>query len=169
MHAAVIFYLAAFLAILATALVVTSRNAVHALLYLIVSLFAVALIFYLVGAPLAAALEVIIYAGAIMVLFVFVVMMLNLGEQASAQEREWLQPRVWIGPSLLAGLLLVELLYVIVTGGGNARATTAVSAHDVGLSLFGTYLLAVEIAAMLLLAALVGAYHLGQRLPRAQE
>lgn len=169
MHAAVIFYLAALLAILATALVVTSRNAVHALLYLIVSLFAVALIFYLVGAPLAAALEVIIYAGAIMVLFVFVVMMLNLGEQASAQEREWLRPRVWIGPSLLAGLLLAELLYVIVIGSSSERTTTAVSAHDVGLGLFGAYLLAVELAAMLLLAALVGAYHLGQRLPRAQD
>lgn len=169
MYAAVLFYLAALLAILSTALVVISRNTIHALLYLIVSLFAVAMIFYLVGAPLAAALEVIIYAGAIMVLFVFVVMMLNLGEQASAQERQWLQPRVWIGPGLLAGLLLAELLYIIVTGSGNERTTAAVSAHDVGLSLFGAYLLAVEVAAMLLLAALVGAYHLGQRVPRAKD
>lgn len=165
----IIFYLAAFVAIFSTALVVTSRNAVHALLYLIVSLFAVALIFYVIGAPLAAALEVIIYAGAIMVLFVFVVMMLNLGEQAAAQERRWLQPRGWIGPGLLSALLLAELLYVIVAGNGGGQTTTAVNAHEVGLSLFGAYILAVEIAAMLLLAALVGAYHLGQRTPHAED
>lgn len=165
----IIFYLASLVAIASTVQVVTSRNAIHALLYLIVSLFAVALIFYLVGAPLAAALEVIIYAGAIMVLFVFVIMMLNLGEQAAAQERRWLQPRVWIGPSGLAALLLAELLYVIVTGNEGARTTTAVSAHDVGLSLFGAYVLAVEIAALLLLAALVGAYHLGQSTPQAED
>lgn len=165
----IIFYLAGLAAILGTVQVVISRNAVHALLYLIVSLFAVALIFYLIGAPLAAALEVIVYAGAIMVLFVFVVMMLNLGEQATAQERVWLQPRVWIGPSVLAALLLAELLYVIVTGNSGARTTGAVSAHDVGLSLFGAYVLAVEIAALLLLAALVGAYHLGQSAPQAED
>ena len=61
-------------------------NAVHALLYLIVSLLAVAVVFYVLGAPFVAALEVIIYAGAIMVLFVFVVMMLNLGEHAVSME-----------------------------------------------------------------------------------
>lgn len=165
----IIFYLAALVAIFSTAQVVTSRNTIHALLYLIVSLFAIALIFYLIGAPLAAALEVIIYAGAIMVLFVFVVMMLNLGEQATAQERRWLQPRTWIGPAILAALLLAELLYVIVAGADGEQTTGAVSAHDVGLSLFGAYVLAVEVAALLLLAALVGAYHLGQRTPRAED
>lgn len=165
----IVFYFAAFVAILSTAQVVISHNAVHALLYLIVSLFAVALIFYLIGAPLAAALEVIIYAGAIMVLFVFVVMMLNLGERATAQERRWLQPRVWTGPAVLAALLLAELLYVIVAGDGGEQTTGAVSSHEVGMSLFGVYVLAVEVAAMLLLAALVGAYHLGQRTPRAED
>ncbi len=63
-------------------LAITRLVAVHALLYLIVSLLAVAVVFYTMGAPLVAALEVIIYAGAIVVLFVFVVMMLNLGTQA---------------------------------------------------------------------------------------
>ena len=74
-----VFYLAAVIAILATVMVITRLNAVHALLYLIVSLLSVAVVFYTLGAPFIAALEVIIYAGAIMVLFVFVVMMLNLG------------------------------------------------------------------------------------------
>ena len=70
------------MAVIATLLAITRLVAVHALLYLIVSLLAVAVVFYTMGAPLVAALEVIIYAGAIVVLFVFVVMMLNLGAKA---------------------------------------------------------------------------------------
>jgi NADH-quinone oxidoreductase subunit J len=73
------FYLAAAIAIYATVRVITNTNPVHALLSLIVSLLAVAMIFFMLGAPFAGALEVIVYAGAIMVLFVFVVMMLNMG------------------------------------------------------------------------------------------
>ena len=76
----ILFYLAALVAVVATAMVITRLNTVHALLYMIVSLLALALVFYTLGAPFVAALEIIIYAGAIMVLFVFVVMMLNLGE-----------------------------------------------------------------------------------------
>jgi NADH-quinone oxidoreductase subunit J len=77
------FYLAAVVAVLATVMALTRLNAVHALLYLIVSLLAVSLVFFTLGAPFIAALEVIIYAGAIMVLFVFVIMMLNLGPQST--------------------------------------------------------------------------------------
>ena len=73
-----LFFIAAAVAIIATFMVITHLEAVHALLHLVVSLLAVALIFYLLGAPFIAVLEVIIYAGAIMVLFVFVVMVLNL-------------------------------------------------------------------------------------------
>ena len=73
----VIFYITAIIAIITTLLVVTRTNAVHALLYLIVSLLSISVIFFILGAPFIAALEVIIYAGAIMILFVFVVMMLN--------------------------------------------------------------------------------------------
>ena len=90
-------------------LMLTSLNVVHALLYLIVSLLAVAVVFYVIGAPFVAALEVIIYAGAIMVLFVFVVMMLNLGEHARVLEKSWLTPGIWIGPTVLSGLLLCEV------------------------------------------------------------
>ena len=74
-----VFYISALVAVIATTMVITRLNAVHALLYLIVSLLSVALIFFVLGAPFVAALEVIVYAGAIMVLFVFVIMMLNLG------------------------------------------------------------------------------------------
>ena len=78
----------------------------HALLYLIVSLLAVALIFYVIGAPFVAALEVIIYAGAIMVLFLFVVMLMNLGRRAVEVEHSWLKPGAWVGPVVLAAILV---------------------------------------------------------------
>jgi len=100
------FYIAAAVAILATLRVITHTNPVHALLNLIVSLLAVAVIFFALGAPFAGMLEIIVYAGAIMVLFVFVIMMLNMDDAAMAQEKAWMTPRVWLLPSLLALALL---------------------------------------------------------------
>jgi NADH-quinone oxidoreductase subunit J len=154
------FGVAAAVAILATIGVIASANPVHALLNLIVSLLAVSMIFFTVGAPFAGALEIIVYAGAIMVLFVFVVMMLNLGEAAVAQERRWLSNRNWLVPALLCMVLLGELCYALPTGHLHP-AGIEVDSRQVGIALFGPYLLAVELASMLLLAALVGAYHLG--------
>ncbi|MDD5250707.1 MAG: NADH-quinone oxidoreductase subunit J [Rhodocyclaceae bacterium] len=155
------FYVAGAVAIVATAMVVVSTRAVHALLYLILSLLAVALLFYPLGAPFAALLEVIIYAGAIMVLFVFVSMMLNLGDAAARQERRWMQAVAWTGPAVLAAILFVELL-VMLRQNAVATAATAVAARGVGLALFGPYLLGVELGSLLLLAGLVGAWHLGR-------
>jgi NADH-quinone oxidoreductase subunit J len=157
------FYIAAAVAIVATVLVITRTRAVHALLYLVVSLLAIALCFYTLGAPFAAALQVIVYAGAIMVLFVFAVMTLNLGEAAAEQERAWLSPRVWWGPAALAAVLLAEMGYVLIAAPPGGASTTVVPPRAVGASLYGPYLLAVELASFLLLAALVGAYHLGSR------
>ncbi|PPK75551.1 NADH dehydrogenase subunit J [Methylobacter tundripaludum] len=156
-----LFYITSAVAVFATVMMITRLNAVHGLLYLILSLLAVGVLFFLLGAYFAAVLEVIIYAGAIMVLFVFVIMMLNQGQKTIEQERVWLQPGIWIGPSLLALILFVEML-VIVVSGGSAETGYAVSAKQVGIALYGPYLLAVELASMLLLAGLVGAYHLGK-------
>lgn len=156
------FYVAAGIAVLSTVMVITRLNAVHALLYLIVSLLAVAVVFFLLGAPFVAAMEVIIYAGAIMMLFVFAIMMLNLGPRTVAQERAWLPARAWIGPALLATALLVELGVVLAQGSGTTGA--AIAPARVGALLFGPYLLAVELAAFLLFAGLVGANYLGRRL-----
>lgn len=156
------FYVAAAVALLATMRVVTNSNPVHALLYLVISLIAVAMIFFCVGAPFAAALEMVVYAGAIMVLFVFAVMMLNLGEHVIAQERIWLKPSIWVGPSVLAVILLVQLLQVVSNGNLAAAGINTVDAKQIGISLYGPYLLVVELASVLLLAALVAAYHLGR-------
>jgi NADH-quinone oxidoreductase subunit J len=154
------FYIAAAIALLATLLTITRANGVHALLYLIVSLLAVALVFYTLGAGFAAALEVIIYAGAIMVLFVFVVMMLNLGEKAAGREAQWIVPQIWIGPSILSTILALQLLLTLVHQKAWPMAPSAVPPVQVGIVLFGPYLLCVELASMLLLAALVGAYRI---------
>ena len=158
-----IFYISAAVAVISTVLAITRLNAVHALLYLIVSLLAVAVMFFSLGAPFVAALEVIIYAGAIMVLFVFVIMMLNLGPHATEQERRWLNPRLWAGPAVLGSVLLGEMIYVLFRAGGPSTGAAAVGPREMGLALFGPYVLGVELASMLLLAGLVGAYHLGRR------
>jgi NADH-quinone oxidoreductase subunit J len=107
------FYICGLVAILATLRVITHTNPVHALLYLIVSLLAIAGVFFSLGAYFAGALEIIVYAGAIMVLFVFVVMMLNLGGSEIEQERQWLRPQVWVGPALLSAVLLGVMIYAI--------------------------------------------------------
>jgi len=159
------FYFASGVAVVSTLRVITNTNPVHALLYLIISLIAVAMTFFSLGAPFAGVLEVIAYAGAILVLFVFVVMMLNLGPASVQQERVWLKPGIWGGPVLLAALLLGEMLYVLFShnsGTGVGIGQTTVDAKAVGISLFGPYLLVVELASMLLLAAAVTAFHLGR-------
>jgi NADH-quinone oxidoreductase subunit J len=158
------FYVSAVVAVAATIMTITRLNAMHALLYMVVSLFAVAVVFYVLGAPFAAVLEVIVYAGAIMVLFVFVIMMLVLGGKGTEQEQVWLSARMWTGPAILAAVLFAELVYVLAVGGAGAGADTAVEARSVGAALFGPYLLAVEIASMLLLAGLVGAFRLARGL-----
>ncbi len=157
-----LFYISAVVAAVSTLLVVTRTNAVHALLYLIVSLLAVALIFFSLGAPFVAALEVIIYAGAIMVLFVFVIMMLNLGAKASVQESQLLTPGIWAGPSLLTAVLAVELIYAFTVDRSRLSTVGLVGPKQVGIALFGPYVLGVELASLLLLAGLIGAYHLGR-------
>ncbi|OKP05553.1 NADH-quinone oxidoreductase subunit J [Xenorhabdus eapokensis] len=156
------FYVAGLVAILATLRVITHTNPVHALLYLIISLLALSIVFFSMGAYFAGALEIIVYAGAIMVLFVFVVMMLNLGKSVVEQERRWLQPRAWIGPSILSIVLLIVLVYAISTLSSAEISGEVVSAKEVGISLFGPYVLAVELASLLLLAGLVVAYHIGR-------
>jgi NADH-quinone oxidoreductase subunit J len=157
------FYLAAAVALVSTIMVITRLNPVHALLYMVLSLLSVAVIFYTLGAPFIAALEVITYAGAIMVLFVFVVMLLNLGPLTTAREKQWLKPGSWIVPGILALVLLAELIYL--TSGTGAILTGAeIPPKQLSIALFGTYLLGVELASLLLLVGLVGAYHLGRRM-----
>jgi NADH-quinone oxidoreductase subunit J len=156
------FYIAGAVAVISTVVMLTRLNLVHALLYLIVSLLGVAVVFFVLGAPFAAALEAIVYAGAIMVLFLFVVMMLNIGRHAAEAEEQWLTPGIWTGPAILASILTIEVVY-LARGGSAGLASGALGPKEVGIALFGPYMIGVELASMLLLAGLVGAYHLGFR------
>lgn len=157
-----IFYIAGSIAVLASVLAISNRNAIHALLYLIISLLSISVIFYIIGAPLIAALEVIIYAGAIMVLFIFVVMMVNIGTEEEA-EKQWLTPRMWVLPAVLASILLCIFINVLRIFHSEKTGPDIINPKQVSLSLFSTYLIAVELAAVLLLAGIVGAYHLGKQ------
>ena len=109
-----------------------------------------------------------------MVLFLFALMLINPGRADEAREREWLRPRAWILPSVLAAVLLFELIYLLAAGGvpGSAASGTgaatpgdaAAQVKAVGIALFGPYLLGVELASILLLAGLVAAHRLTQDL-----
>jgi len=156
------FYLASIIAVVATARVITGVHPVHALLHFIVSLLAVATLFFILGAPFAAALEMIVYAGAVMVLFIFVVMMLSPGPRALQRERRWLSPEIWVAPAVLSAILLAELVWLLAGEGRLTAAAGQVPPKEVGAALLGPYLLAVEMASILLLAGLVGAYHLAR-------
>jgi NADH-quinone oxidoreductase subunit J len=157
------FYISAAVAVISTFLVVLSLNAVHALLYFILSLLATSLIFFVLGAPFAAMLVLIINAGAIMVLFVFAIMILNLGAHVTEYERPSVRPREWIFPIILSAILVGELIYAFVRHGPGAPGLIPMESTRVGIALFGPYVVGVELASMLLLAALIGAYHLGPR------
>ncbi|WP_432714204.1 NADH-quinone oxidoreductase subunit J [Pedobacter sp.] len=156
------FYITALVALVSTFMVITRSNPVHALLYLVISFLSLALIFFLLGAAFAALLEVIIYAGAIMVLFIFVVMLLNLGRETPKNEREWLNPKVWMGPAILSFILFVEIFYLLTVVPQAPFDLQTIDSKTVAVSLFRPYLLGVELVAMLLMAGVVGAAHIGQ-------
>lgn len=158
------FYALAAVAIFASLRVVTLANPVHAILSMIVSLLAISGIFFVLGAPFAGALEIVVYAGAIMVLFVFVIMMLNLGMSNDEREERWLDAGTWAVPTGLT-IIIAVVLYAMIGLNHNDAAMiggTTISAKAVGTVLFTKYIMLIEVAALLLLAALVAAYHLGK-------
>jgi NADH-quinone oxidoreductase subunit J len=157
------FYIAAAVAVFSTIMLITRYNMIHALLYLVVSFLAIAVIFYILGAPFIAVLEIIIYAGAIVVLIIFVIMMLNLKDEAIEQERQWLTLRSLIGPAILSIILLVELIYIITTAESPKTNLQIVDAREVGMSLYGPYVIAVELSGILFMSGIEGAYHLGRQ------
>jgi len=95
-------------------------------------------------------------------LFIFVTMMLNIGLERK-MEKKWLNPRMWIAPSILACILLIDLILALKNMQTLPVDKAIILPKQVGISLFSTYLLAVEIAAILLMAGVIGAYHLGSQ------
>ncbi len=156
-----LFYILAGVTVLATVFAVSEKHPVHAIVYLVTSFFSLAVVFYLLAAPLIAMFEVIIYAGAVMVLFLFVIMMLDLGSPEGAKR----PPLTHCLPALvLSGIILASLVVLVSIRSASVPAV----AHMVGIkefaaTLFGKYGVAIEIISMQLLFALVGALYLGRR------
>ena len=156
----VIFYVLAILTLVSTIMAITRRHVVHAIIYLILSFFSTALLFYLLGAPFLAILEVIIYAGAIMVLFLFVVMTVKDESNEGGKEfYRWL-PAVVL--SLISFSVGAVLIFEIPGSQEGLKAGMATPAAF-GQYLFKTYWFPVEIASFLLLIGLVGALYLGRQ------
>jgi NADH-quinone oxidoreductase subunit J len=158
-----LFYAAAAVAVAGAVLAVTGRHAVHALLCLLAGLLGLALAIFALGAPFAAALEVIIYAGAIMMLFLFVIMMMRFDREAVQRESDWHPWSGWIAPGTLGLVLMAVWIGMLrrVPDAGSVGA--AIPPQRVGESLFRFYVVGVELASLLLLAGLVGAFHLARR------
>jgi NADH-quinone oxidoreductase subunit J len=156
----VIFYIFALVIVMSTLLAVTRKNMVHAVIYLIISFFGSAGLFYLMGAPLLAALEIIIYAGAIMILFLFIVMMLRVAETG----KRVFAPVQWIPAAMLSAVVFILMAYLcFVMPGPRGKMGAAVAEPGVfGLFLFQHHWLSIEIVSLLLLVAAIGALYLGR-------
>jgi len=161
-----LFYTSAVIAVISALLVITNTNIMRAVMSLLVLILAVSSIFYTLGAPFVAVLQIIVYAGAILVLFVFVVMILNQGKEAQILERKWIISGLGILPLLLTAILLVE--FALTLASPVAVSGSTVLPKAVGISLFTDYAVGVELASVLLLAALVAAFHFG-RMPKPSE
>jgi len=156
-----LFYLLAVVMVAATIFAITEKHPVHAIVYLVTSFFALAAIFYLLAAPLVAMFEVIIYAGAIMVLFMFVIMMLDPGRADEARRPGLVH---WLPALLFAGIILAALaIGVSLRQGAPAAVSTGLGVKEFSLALFRRYGVAIEIISMQLLFAVVGALYLGRK------
>ena len=152
------FYFLAAVAVMSAILVITRKNAVHSALSLIVTLLSLAGLYLMLYAPFVAGVQVILYAGGIMVLFLFVIMLVSL-ERSVKEEQFNKQWHVGILACLVLGGML---LYVVAKGraifpNSQAILPEATNTQQVGLALYQQYLLPFEIASLLLLVAIVGA------------
>lgn len=158
-----LFIFLAFLAIFFAVRVVSTKNPIHSVLYLVLTFFAIAGHYILLNAQFLAVVHIIVYAGAIMVLFLFVIMLLNLNKETEPHKNIWLKSSAVVA----SGLLLVVLVGAL-RGAEAIQATNTFNANiglieNLGMTLFNEFLLPFELASILLLAAMVGAVMLGKK------
>jgi len=160
---AILFYIVAALAILAALSVILQRTPVYSALSLIVVLCALAVVYLLLDAQFLAVIQVIVYAGAIMVLFVLVIMLLNAGREGSVDRSRLAR---WLGVPLIIALL-AEMLFVIGRQFPAASTTSAAGVGGgpsaIGHLLFEIYVLPFEITSILILVAVLGAVVLAKK------
>jgi NADH-quinone oxidoreductase subunit J len=163
------FYFFAAVAVVASLLVIAQRNPIYSVLLLIASFGALSGLYVLLEAPFVAVIQIIVYAGAIMVLFLFVVMLLNAPHEETEYD-ERVHPLLQAGPlrfgAFLAAALMVELVWALMKGGGEAGAfpgKAVTSVKDIGQLLFTEYSFPFEVTSILILVAMVGAVVLARR------
>ncbi len=159
----VVFIGLALVAILSALGMLFSRNAIYSALYLIFNFSTVAVFYLLLTAPFIALAQITVYAGAIMVLFLFVIMLLGAEQTGRTPPTWWMQPLALS----LAGILILEALYIIFTHRTSFPALRAAVGDlgnplQIGELLFSNYLLAFEAIALLLLVAVIGAIFLSR-------
>ncbi|MDZ7269742.1 MAG: NADH-quinone oxidoreductase subunit J [candidate division KSB1 bacterium] len=169
----ILFYTFAILAVASAVAMVLHRNPVYSAIFLILTLFSLAGFFVLLNAPFVAAVHIIVYAGAIMVLFLFVIMLLNLKRdpvrEAGKIRRRFLGAALVLTLLLEVSALIGATYFLSGTGAGGRDAHVGLQSNvsgstaDIGRALFTTYLLPFEVASVLLLVAMVGAVVLAKR------
>lgn len=153
-----IFYLSSGIAIGTSVAIIFVKQAMHAAVYLIISLLALAVDFYLLGSPLLAVLQVILYIGAIMILYVFFIMINPQSPTPYIQ-----RPDLTL-PIILLAILIIESCYLILMSQMESQniPITALGPKALGLALFGQYKIAVEVVSSLLLVALIAVMYLAK-------
>ncbi|MCX7962901.1 MAG: NADH-quinone oxidoreductase subunit J [Candidatus Sumerlaea chitinivorans] len=171
MTAQIVFYVAAALSVICTALVVMARYAVNAVLYLLLSLFGVALMFHTLGGPFVALLEIIVYAGAIVVLFLFVIMILNVTAKLPTPDLVPPSRPHLLVPLAFALILFIDTAVCIYAGAAASVSNRVITPADIGRALYQQHYLGVELASLVLLIGLIGGMHLAQAIsiPDAKE
>jgi len=160
------FFLAAF-AVTTAVLMVLQRNPIMSAICMIANFFSIAALYLLLRAQLLAVLQIVVYTGAIMVLVVFVIMLLNIGEETRLRERYNLGMAAGV---VLAAGFVAELAYIVFFSGDpsiraslDPRAAAIGTVEEMGGALFGKFLLPFEITSLLLLVAIIGAVVLAKK------
>jgi NADH-quinone oxidoreductase subunit J len=156
------FYFLSFLAILAAIMVVLSKNPVHSVLYLIITFFCIAGHYVLLNAQFLAIVHIIVYAGAIMVLFLYVIMLLNLNKESEPHKSTLLKITATVCGGLLLVILIGSLKGTEQLMNVEATNTDMSLVKNLGKVMFSDFLIPFEVTSMLLLAAMVGAVMLGK-------
>lgn len=156
------FYFLSFVAILTSLLVVVSKNPVHSVLYLILTFFAITGHYVLLNAQFLAIVNMVVYAGAIMVLFLFVIMFLNLNKDAEPKKPIVMQFASVISAGLLFLVLVAAVKDVIITTPVTVDSQIGTVAN-LGKKLFTDYVVPFEITSVLFLSAMIGAVVIGKK------
>ncbi|XKM13636.1 NADH-quinone oxidoreductase subunit J [Orbaceae bacterium ac157xtp] len=159
-----VFYIAAIIAVLASIKAISGKQSISALIYFVMSLLATSVVFFTMGAYFSAALVVIVSIGAVSILFLSVISVLNIKTDNVEQSKKGISPKIWLGPLILAFILFVTLIYSVASTDYSQLNVNPEGNINLTEMLLGSYILVVELAILLILGALVISYHFTHRI-----